>query len=332
MSIYNVRKEVMLTLEKDIETTFGKFLISPEEIWQPTDFLPNPQSDTFIDEVKEIRELSKELGNDFWISLVGDMITEEALPTYESWLLDLDGVDQHGDATGTGWADWIRRWTAEENRHGDVLNKYIYLSGRVNMREVEITTQHLIADGFDIGTSRDPYKTFVYTSFQELATYVSHNNVAKLARKAGMKGLAKMSKIIAGDEMRHHLAYVEFIRQIFAVDPSEMMLAFCDMMKYKIEMPAMYLRESFGKKASLFDKFSDVAQRAGVYTSFDYIDILEKLNKAWGIDKITNLSPEADKARNYLMRLPDRMRRIAERITVPDTDYNFKWMNPLVVK
>ena len=330
MSINNVRKEVMLTLEKDIETTFGKFLISPEEIWQPTDFLPNPQSDSFIDEIKEIRELSKDLDDDFWVSLVGDMITEEALPTYESWLLDLDGIDQHGEEKG--WSSWIRRWTAEENRHGDVLNKYIYLSGRVNMREVEITTQHLVADGFDIGTARDPYKTFVYTSFQELATYVSHNNVAKIARKAGMKGLAKMSKIIAGDEMRHHLAYVEFIRQIFAVDPSEMMVAYCDMMKHKIEMPAMYLRESYEKKASLFDKFSDVAQRAGVYTAFDYIDILEKLNKAWAIDKFTGLTPEADKARNYLMRLPDRMRRIAERITVPDTDYKFKWMQPLVVK
>lgn len=330
MSIYNVRKEVMLNLEKNIESTFGKFLIAPEEIWQPTDFLPNPQSDTFLEEVKEIRELSKELDDDFWISLVGDMITEEALPTYESWLLDLDGIDQHGEEKG--WSSWIRRWTAEENRHGDVLNKYIYLSGRVNMREVEITTQHLVADGFDIGTARDPYKTFVYTSFQELATYVSHNNVAKIARKAGMKGLAKMSKIIAGDEMRHHLAYVEFIRQIFAVDPSEMMIAFCDMMKHKIEMPAMYLRESFGKKASLFDKFSDVAQRAGVYSAFDYIDILEKLNKAWAIDKITGLTPEADKARSYLMRLPDRMRRIANRIVVPDTDYNFKWMQPLVVK
>ncbi|WP_152286178.1 acyl-ACP desaturase [Flavicella marina] len=330
MSLHNVRKEVMLTLEKDIETTFGKFLIAPEEIWQPTDFLPNPQSDNFIDEIKEIRELSKELDDDFWISLVGDMITEEALPTYESWLLDLDGVDQHGEEKG--WSSWIRRWTAEENRHGDVLNKYIYLSGRVNMREVEITTQHLVADGFDIGTARDPYKTFVYTSFQELATYVSHNNVAKIARKAGMKGLAKMSKIIAGDEMRHHLAYVEFIRQIFAVDPSEMMVAYCDMMKHKIEMPAMYLRESYEKKASLFDKFSDVAQRAGVYTAFDYIDILEKLNKAWAIDKFTGLTPEADKARTYLMRLPDRMRRIAERITVPDTDYKFKWMQPLVVK
>ena len=328
MPLNNVRKEVMLTLEKDIEATFGQFLIAPEEIWQPTDFLPNPQSDSFMDEVEEIRELSKELDDDFWISLVGDMITEEALPTYESWLLDLDGINQHGEEKG--WSSWIRRWTAEENRHGDVLNKYIYLSGRVNMREVEITSQHLIADGFDIGTARDPYKTFVYTSFQELATFVSHGNVAKIARKAGMKGLAKMSKIIAGDEMRHHLAYVEFIRQIFAVDPSEMMIAFRDMMKYKIEMPAMYLRESFEAKASLFDRFSDVAQRAGVYTAFDYIDILEKLNEAWKIDKITGLTDEADKARTYLMRLPDRMKRIASRIVIPDTDYNFKWVNPLI--
>jgi acyl-[acyl-carrier-protein] desaturase len=25
------------------------------------------------------------------------------------------------------------QWTSEENRHGDLLNKYLYLSGRVNM-------------------------------------------------------------------------------------------------------------------------------------------------------------------------------------------------------
>jgi acyl-[acyl-carrier-protein] desaturase len=39
-----------------------------------------------------------------------------------------------------GWAQWVRQWTSEENRHGDLLNKYLYLSGRVNMREVEMTT------------------------------------------------------------------------------------------------------------------------------------------------------------------------------------------------
>jgi acyl-[acyl-carrier-protein] desaturase len=196
MSIKNIRKEVMLTLEKSMQSFMDTYLIPAEKIWQPTDFLPNSQKDSFITEVEEIREISKELHDDFWVVLVGDTITEEALPTYESWLLDLDGINQDPD---NGWAKWIRTWTAEENRHGDVLNKYLYLSGRVNMREVEISTQHLIADGFDIGTSTDPYKNFVYTTFQELATYVSHNNVAKIAKKKGHKALGKMSKIIAGD-------------------------------------------------------------------------------------------------------------------------------------
>ena len=330
MSTHNIRLEVMQTIGKNIDTLVDNFLIAPEKIWQPTDFLPNPQSDTFMGEVEEIRELSKDLDDDFWVCMVGDTITEEALPTYESWLLDVEGISQHSEGGGdNGWAKWIRAWTGEENRHGDLLNKILYLSGRVNMREVEITTQHLISDGFDIGTARDPYKNFVYTSFQELATYVSHNNAAKLARKKGFKMLAKMNKIIAGDEMRHHLAYVEFIRQVFTHDPSEMMLAFQHMMKHKIIMPAMHLRQSGEEKGSIFDQFSVVAQRCGVYTGFDYVDIMRKLNKAWEIDKITGLNSEAEKARDYLMKLPDRMHRITERIVIPDTKYDFKWMQPI---
>lgn len=198
------------------------------------------------------------------------------------------------------------------------------------MREIEITTQHLISDGFDISTARDPYKNFVYTSFQELATYISHNNVAKIARKKGLKMLSKMNKIIAGDEMRHHLAYITFVKEIFKYDASEMMLAFQHMMKYKIVMPAMHLRQSFETKGSLFDEFSIVAQRAGVYTGFDYVAIIEKLNKAWSIDKITGLTSEAEKARDYLLKLPARMYRITERIVIPSSDHKFKWMmNPL---
>jgi acyl-[acyl-carrier-protein] desaturase len=71
----------------------------------------------------------------------------------------------------------------------------------------------------------------VYTSFQELATYVSHNRVAQMAKKYGK--LSKMCKMIAGDEMRHHHAYSEFVSAIFKVDPSEMMIAFQYMMKQK---------------------------------------------------------------------------------------------------
>ena len=327
MSLKNVRLEVMQHLEKDVDDLIEKYLIPIESIWQPTDFLPNSEGENFMEEVKEIRELSKELPYDFWVVLVGDMITEEALPTYESWLMDVEGVYQGGR---NSWGKWVRHWTAEENRHGDVLNKYLYLSGRVNMKEIEKTTQYLIADGFDIGTDQDPYKNFLYTSFQELATYISHNRVAKLAKDKGNKQLSKMCKIISGDEMRHHHAYCEFVERIFKVDPNQMMMAFQQMMKLKITMPAHFLRESGGKIGSAFEEFSNTAQRIGVYTSNDYVDILEKLITRWKIDKITNLSDEAEKARDYLMKLPSRLIRLSERMKIPEHSQQFKWVEPIV--
>jgi acyl-[acyl-carrier-protein] desaturase len=325
MSIKNIRLEVMQFLEKNVSSYVDQYLIPVEEIWQPSDFLPNSESDNFLEEVKELREISKDLPYDFWVAMVGDMITEEALPTYENWLMEVEGVD---NLERNGWAQWVRQWTSEENRHGDLLNKYLYLSGRVNMREVEMTTQHLISDGFDIGTGRDPYKNFIYTSFQELATYVSHNRVSQLAKSYGDKKLAKMCKMIAGDEMRHHHAYSEFVNQIFKIDPSEMMLAFQYMMKAKIVMPAHFLRESGAKISSAFELFSDSAQRIGVYTASDYVEIMQKLISKWEIDKIVGLTDEAEKARDYLMKLPARMARISERIVIPQETHIFKWVEP----
>ncbi|MFY8096602.1 MAG: acyl-ACP desaturase [Flavobacterium sp.] len=329
MSLKNVRLEVMQLLEKKIDSFMNDFLIPVEKIWQPTDLLPHSESETFLDDVTELREIAKDLPYDFWVVLVGDTITEEALPTYESWLMEVEGVDNEGR---NGWSKWVRHWTGEENRHGDVLNKYLYLSGRVNMKEVEQTTHHLINDGFDIGTGKDPYKNFVYTSFQELATYISHNRVAQIAKKFGDKKLHKMCNLIAGDEMRHHLAYSEFVNQIFKVDPSEMMLAFQHMMKLKITMPAHFLRESGEKISTAFEQFSTSAQKLGVYTAMDYVEIMQKLIDKWEIDKINGLTDEAEKARDFIMRLPDRMKKISERLVLPDETHIFKWVQPALIK
>ncbi|SNY94805.1 acyl-ACP desaturase [Flagellimonas pacifica] len=325
MSLKNIRLEVMQAIEPQVQGFMDSFLVPIEEIWQPSDFLPDSQSDDFFSETEQIREEAKELGYDFWVTLVADTITEEALPTYESWLMDVEGVDQH-DGRDNGWSKWVRAWTAEENRHGDVLNKYLYLSGRVNMREVEITTQHLIADGFDIGTDRDPYKNFVYTSFQELATNISHKRVGKMAKKKGNKLLGKMCSIIAGDEMRHHLAYREFVKTILGEDPNGMIEAFADMMKRKIVMPAHFLRESGESIGVAFEQFSNCAQRLGVYTAQDYIEILQKLNNYWEIGNLNGLSEQAEKARDYLMNLPGRLERIAGRMQFGEDQYKFKWV------
>ena len=141
-----------------------------------------------------------------------------------------------------------------------------------------------------------------------------------------------MCKMIAGDEMRHHHAYSEFVNRIFQVDPSEMMLAFQYMMKAKIVMPAYFLRESGEKIGTAFEQFSDSAQRIGVYTAAYYVDIMQKLINKWEIDKITSLTDEAEKARDYLMKLPARMAKISERLVIPQESYIFKWVEPAILR
>ncbi len=323
MTLQNIRLEVMQTIEKSMDALLVKYLKPIETNWQPSDLLPLSDSPEFFDEIKEIQEVAKEMEYDLWAVLIGDTITEEALPTYESWLMNVEGIDQEGK---NGWSRWIRAWTAEENRHGDLLNKYLYLSGRVNMKAMEISTQYLINDGFDIGTGSDPYKNFVYTSFQEMATNISHRRVASLSKQYGNARLAKICGVIASDEARHASAYIDFFKRIFQHDPSEAMLAFKDMMRKKIVMPAHFLRESGQGIGDLFSHFSDAAQRIGVYTTQDYIEILETLLAKWHIDRVKDLNGPAERARDYLMELPARLKRIAERVKIPQKQYQFSWV------
>jgi acyl-[acyl-carrier-protein] desaturase len=322
------RKEVMNHLEQTASELLDKFLNPIDTNWQPADMLPDATSENFFEEVKLLQERAKGLSYDLVAVLVGDMITEEALPTYESWLAMVDGIAVRENGMNNAWFQWLKGWTAEENRHGDLLNKYLYLSGRVNMREVEVSTQYLIADGFDIQTGGDPYRNFVYTSFQELATQVSHRRVAILAKEVGDTLLHKMCSMVASDEGRHAAAYSTFIEKIFEVDPNEMMLAFEDMMKKKIVMPAHFLRETGIEIGSTFKHFTDAAQRIGVYTTQDYIEIMQTLLRRWKIDQKTGLNGAAQKAQDYLLRLPERLTKIAERMhTAPALEYKFKWIN-----
>lgn len=324
MTLNPTRIEVMHFLAQKIDSIIEEFLKPIDTNWQPSDFLPESNNPEFTKEIKEIQEQCKALPYDYMAILVGDLITEEALPTYESWLMEIDGISK---GEPQGWSKWVRMWTAEENRHGDLLNKYIYLSGRVNMRQMEISTQHLIADGMEIGTARDPYRNFVYTSFQEMATNISHRRTATMAKKHGNEQLSKICGVIAADEARHAKAYRSFVTKIFEVDPSEMMIALEDMMRKKIVMPAHFLRQQGEKIGQSWSHFSDAAQRLGVYTSMDYTNILESLVEEWNIGNITGLNGAAEKGRDYLMALPDRFRKVAERsgIKAP-IDYQFNWI------
>ncbi len=283
-----------------------------KDSWQPTDFLPDFGSKTWTDEIRRLHARAHQLSDELLVVLVGDLITEEALPTYQTLLNRAEGLADRTGVSDSPWARWTRGWTAEENRHGELLSKYLYLSGRVNGRAVDATTQHLIRNGFDPKTDGDPYRSLIYTAFQERATRISHGNTAQLAAKSGDSILAKICQTIAGDEARHEEAYKRFVRRIFEIDPNGAIDAFAQMLKGRIAMPGQLMSD--GSARDVFSHFSAVAQRIGVYTIRDYAGIVEHLVTYWGIADMKGFSGHAAAAQDYVSGLADVYRRAADRI------------------
>jgi acyl-[acyl-carrier-protein] desaturase len=316
--------EVIKSIEGFVGDHLNSLLLKVEESWQPSDFLPNLNAGNWVEQLIDFRQRATALSDEVLVVLVGDMVTEEALPTYQTWLNRLKGVTDQTGVSPSPWAQWSRGWTSEENRHGDLLNKYLYLTGRVNMRSIETTIHHLINNGFDPQTENDPYLGFVYTSFQERATKISHRNVGVLAKRAGEDHLHKICGMIAGDEARHEKAYKLFMTKIFELDPARAILAFAKMMKLKIAMPAMLMDDGRDKK--IFSKFSLVAQKIGVYTVKDYAEIIGTLVTEWKIEGLGGLSGASAKAQEYLCGLSERYLRLADRVIISGVE-KFSWLH-----
>ncbi|KAG9151826.1 hypothetical protein Leryth_002103 [Lithospermum erythrorhizon] len=320
--------EMFKSLEPWASKSILPHLKPVEKCWQPSEFLPSTTNsfDSFTEEVRDLKARTSNLPDEYFVVLVGDMITEEALPTYETVFNTFEGVQDETGASSSPWAVWNRAWTAEENRHGDLLRTYIYLSGRVNMPMIEKTIQYLIGSGMDPGTERNPYMGFVYTSFQERATFVSHGNTAKLAKEGGDPALAKICGTIAADEKRHENAYAGIVEKLLEVDTNSAMMAIDEMMRKRITMPAYLMYD--GQDTNLFEHFSGVAQRLGVYTTHDYADNLEFFIGRWKLEKISaGLNGEGRRAQEFICGLPDRIRKFQER-----ADERAKKLKPRGVK
>jgi len=285
-------------------------LLTPvDQAWQPSDFLPDLTADDWAERLSRFRESARCLPDDLLVVLVGNMVTEEALPNY-SVSLEQIAHDPSG-TTDTPWAHWLRGWTAEENRHGDLLNTYLRLTGRVDMRSVELTIHHLVSNGLNEGRQGDDYAGLIYASFQERATRITHGNVGKLAAAKGEDNLARICRKIAGDETRHETFYTRVIGEVMERDPDGGILAYRAMLKGRIAMPGRLMFD--GKDPDLFDHFGSVTQRVGAYTFQDYGEIIAHLNEAWDIEH-RSVSGKAAKAQDYICRQPMRYDRLADEI------------------
>jgi len=322
---FDEKMEVIQSVEHYVEQFIKEKMKEPEECWQPTDFLPDFSDPDFQDKIQILQKSIANVPDTVLVSLVGNMITEEALPSYQTFFNLLRGINEERNVSSSGaWARWSRLWTAEENRHGDLLNKYLYLSGRVDMKVVEKSIQQLIYNGVDLQTDGDPYHGLIYTSFQERATKITHVNTGKLAYKSGDSALAKICNTIAGEEALHEKAYKFFMGKIFDSDPNGGLAAFVAMMKKKIIMPANLM--DFGTDKRQYLNYVNITQKIGVYTSFDYAGIIDHLVKTWRIDELKGLNDEGKRAQDFLSTLSERYFKLAERMQEP-TELELVWLN-----
>ncbi len=305
-------------------------LLTPvDQAWQPTDYLPDFSADDWVAQAEAFRESAMQISDELLVVLVGNMVTEEALPSYSLSLnrvvRDNSGIDERP------WAHWLRGWTAEENRHGDLLNNYLRLTGRVDMKSVERTIHHLIRNGFTPRSNGDDLCGLMYAAFQERATRVTHGNVGKMATQQGEVNLAKICRKIAGDETRHETFYTRVVARAMDLEPDHGVLAFRQILRGIISMPGRKMFD--GQDPDLFDHFSVISQRTGAYTVQMYSQIIAHFVDAWGIGK-RSLTGKAAKAQDYLCQQAERYEFFAGEVAenlAKQPQVNFSWIKGVAV-
>ena len=131
----------------------------------------------------------------------------------------------------------------------------------------------------------------------------------------------------AADEARHEEAYKLFSMKIFEIDPKGAIIAFEEMMRQGVVMPAGLMDND--KDPNLFDRFSSVTQRLGVYTAHDYAKIIEHLVAYWKLETLGGLTDVAARAQDYICALSKRYARLAGRLETKLEKYKpqpFDWI------
>ena len=262
------------------------------EHWYFHDLVPWEQGRSFKDTPWDPSEatLSPEVRTAFVLNL----LTEDNLPYYTS----LFGAYFEDDSPMNRWS---RLWTAEEGQHAIAMRSYLLTSRNCDPKALEDDRMATVEGGWDPGFAT-VVDMFCYTSAQELATRISHRN-------AGVKSdcevaHALMAKI-ARDENHHFLFYRGVTTEMLAQAPSIVLPALNRVLQ-NFNMPGTGI-PGFGRRALQM-------ARIGIYNQRIHAEnIVDPLLRFWKIEGITDLTPEAEQARDEIMAISPALIKAAEK-------------------
>jgi acyl-[acyl-carrier-protein] desaturase len=295
----------------DLEDTVRELMEIHErkrELWFPVDLVgPGPDEcpDTHM---AQLRARAAGIPDPARAALALNLLTEEGLPHFHRLLAVYLGDDSF-------WRSWNNLWTAEEDRHGQVLHDYTRDTRLLHQRKLEEMQFEYLRAGFHPEWDRDPYRVFAYTTVQERATQFSHSETGKIVAEYEPQ-LASILSQVAKEEARHYTFYRTVFEEILKRDPDQALYS-ASFILPAIDMPGVTMPG--------FRELADVIRRAGIYGPRDYLRIVQEQIRYWKIESLEGLNELGRKAQEKIMGIPARLKRIAEHMETRSKSKTFSF-------
>jgi acyl-[acyl-carrier-protein] desaturase len=296
---------------EDLEDTVRDLMEVHErkrELWFPVDLLgpaPDECPDTHL---AALRARADGIPDPARAALALNLLTEEGLPHFHRLLAVYLGDDSF-------WRSWNNLWTAEEDRHGQVLHDYTRDTRLLQQRKLEEMQFEYLRAGFHPEWDRDPYRVFAYTTVQERATQFSHSETGKIVAEYEPQ-LASILSQVAKEEARHYTFYRTVFGEILKRDPDQALHS-ASFILPAIDMPGVTMPG--------FRELADVIRRAGIYGPRDYLRIVQEQIRYWRIESLEGLNELGRKAQEKIMGIPARLKRIAEHMETRSKSKTFSF-------
>ena len=310
MATTMTQEQILQELEPTAEQLMNRH-ISMFKDWNPHDFIPWSEGKNF-----------KTLGGHDWepeqcqlsdvarVAMVQNLLTEDNLPSYHREIAMNFGMDG-------AWGQWVKRWTAEENRHSTALRDYLVVTRSVDPFALEKLRMEQITRGFSPGQNgqgslfaESLFDAVVYVSFQELATRVSHRNTGKACNDTIADQLmARLSH----DENLHMIFYRDITEAGLEVAPNQAMTSIHRVLR-NFQMPGFTVPE-FRRKAVIIAV-------GGVYDPRIHLDeVVMPVLKKWRIFDREDFTGEAARMRDDLAVLVKELEQASDKFEVSKQRY-----------
>ena len=229
-------------------------------------------------------------------ALFVNVLTEDNLPFYFRDIERMFGRDG-------AWGEWVRRWTAEEGRHGMVINTYLQATRAIDPVELERARMIQVQTGA-VPEPPNAAEGLAYVSLQELATRISHFNTGNLLVDPVGKQIMRR---VASDENHHFLFYRDALSAIIEIDPSSAVLAM-EKQTTGFAMPGLGIPG--------FNAHAKAIADAGIYDlAIHHDQILQPvIMRDWALESIEGLSADAEQSRERLVKYIKRVGKVGARI------------------